>query len=76
MNTVDSPHCPTCPGRNETIYHCLFDCPHYAHERHILSNALRRQATSISYLLTLDKATKPFINGAGRLKPTFGEISI
>ncbi|OAX32249.1 hypothetical protein K503DRAFT_672141, partial [Rhizopogon vinicolor AM-OR11-026] len=55
----------------------LFDCPQYAHERHILSNTLRRQATSISYLLTSDKATKllmRFINSTGRLKPTFGEI--
>ncbi|OAX30770.1 hypothetical protein K503DRAFT_666586, partial [Rhizopogon vinicolor AM-OR11-026] len=61
MNRVDSPHCSTCPGRNETIYHYLFDCPQYAHERHILSNTLRRQATSISYLLTSDKATKPLM---------------
>ncbi|OAX36338.1 hypothetical protein K503DRAFT_695325, partial [Rhizopogon vinicolor AM-OR11-026] len=78
-NRVDSTHYPTCPGRNKTIYHYLFHCPQYAHERHILFNALRRQATSISYLLISDKATEPlmrFINSTGRVKPTFDEISI
>ena len=75
----ETPHCPTCPGRNETIHHFLFDCPQYAHERHIMSNALRRKASSIEYILTADKATKPlmrFINSTGRLRPTFGEITV
>jgi ribonuclease HI len=75
----DSPHCPICPGIDETIHHYLFDCPQYAREQHILSNALRCNASSISYLLSSDKATKPlmrFINSSGRLKPTFGEITI
>jgi ribonuclease HI len=74
-----SPHCPICPGRNETIDHYLFDCPQYVRERHILSNALRRKANSLTYILTSEKAIDPlirFINSTGRLKPTFGEITL
>lgn len=28
----DSPHCPICPGIDETIHHYLFDCPQYNRE--------------------------------------------
>ena len=75
----DTPYCAACPGKDETIYHYLFDCPQYARERHILANALRRKATSIGYILTSDKATRPlmqYINGSARFKPVLGEIPI
>lgn len=73
----DTPYCPSCPETNETIHHYLFDCPQYAHERHILTNALRRNASSISFILSSIKATKPlmrYINSTGRFKQTLGEI--
>ncbi|KAG1793726.1 uncharacterized protein HD556DRAFT_469962 [Suillus plorans] len=66
------------PGSDETVHHYLFDCPQYAQERHQLANTLRRQATSISFILTAEEATKPlmrYIRKTGRFKPTFGEIS-
>ncbi|KAG2135239.1 hypothetical protein DEU56DRAFT_738039, partial [Suillus clintonianus] len=77
INRSDTPHCPICPGINETIHHLLFDCPQYQHERHILVNALRRDATSLAYLLTSEKAIphlSRFINSTGRFKPTFGVL--
>ncbi|KAJ8580745.1 hypothetical protein M405DRAFT_833786, partial [Rhizopogon salebrosus TDB-379] len=46
-------------------------------ERHILSNTLKRNATSIPFLLSNVKATGPlirYVNSTGRLKPTFGEV--
>ena len=48
----------------------------YRQERHLIWIALRRNWSSISYLLSSDKAlphTIRFINSTGRLKPTFGE---
>jgi len=77
INKSDTSCCPTCPGTDETIYHYLFDCPQYRRERHIFSNALGRNATSISYILTSSKATSHlvrFVNSTGRLKPNFGEL--
>ncbi|KAG2069798.1 hypothetical protein BDR04DRAFT_1020620 [Suillus decipiens] len=73
-----SARCPSCPEKDETIHHYLLDFPQYAHERHILNNSLRRQTTSIAFLLTSEKATAPlvrFVNSTGRFKTTFGEIS-
>lgn len=78
ISKSDSPHCPACPDVDETVHHYLFDCPQYAQERHLFANALRRQATSISHILTSDAATKPlmqYINKTGRFKHTLGEIS-
>jgi len=64
--------------RGETIYHFLFDCPQSTRERH-LSNALCRNATSILYIITSNKATQSLMrcyNSTGRLKPAFGEITL
>ncbi|KAG2129734.1 hypothetical protein DEU56DRAFT_741184 [Suillus clintonianus] len=77
INKSESPHCPTCPGTNETIHHFIFECPQYQRERHIYANATRRNALSITHLLSSEKATPHllrYINSTGRLKPTFGEI--
>jgi len=75
----DTPECPHCPGQEETVHHFMFVCPQYACERHIFANVLRRKATSIGYILTEDEANRPlirYVNSTGRLKPTYGEISI
>ncbi|KAG2335809.1 hypothetical protein BDR05DRAFT_971419, partial [Suillus weaverae] len=52
IKAVESPHCPICPNVNETIHHYLFDCPQYQREHHIFTNTVRRNATSIAYILT------------------------
>ena len=74
-----SPHCIACPGREETIYHLLFDCPQYTCECHTLRNTLRCNASSIGFILTSEKATNvlmKYINSTSRFKSTFGENSL
>ncbi|KAG2043623.1 hypothetical protein BDR03DRAFT_852050, partial [Suillus americanus] len=68
------PHCETTA---ETVLHFLITCPHYARARHILTSALRRRASSISYLLSSPKASAPlirYVHSTGRLKSTFGNV--
>lgn len=57
----ESPYCPHCPEKIESVLHYLFDCPQYARERHILSNALRRKANSLTHLLTSENAITPLM---------------
>ncbi|KAG2063367.1 hypothetical protein BDR04DRAFT_1038237 [Suillus decipiens] len=60
IGKADSPRSPFFPEKDETTHHFLLDCHQYVHERHIMSNTLRRQAaTSIYFLLTSEKATSP-----------------
>ncbi|KAG2071139.1 hypothetical protein BDR04DRAFT_1016818 [Suillus decipiens] len=77
INKSDTPHCPICPGIDETIHHYLFDCPQYRRECHIFTNTIRHNATSITHILTSGKTTPHlirFVNSTGRFKPTFGEL--
>ncbi|KAG2048698.1 hypothetical protein BDR06DRAFT_867019, partial [Suillus hirtellus] len=70
-----SPHCPHCPGTDETVPHLLLDCPQYRHERHAMIIALGREATSIAFLLSDPAATSHlvrYINTTGRFKNTIG----
>jgi hypothetical protein len=55
----------------ETVKHVLIDCPFYRRERHILQQKLRRNATSIPFLLSNPVAVKhvlTFIRSTGRFK--------
>ncbi|KAG2051280.1 hypothetical protein BDR06DRAFT_890015, partial [Suillus hirtellus] len=79
INRSDTPDCSICHGTKETIRRYIFDCPQYRQEHHLLVNALRRDATSISYILASEKVIphlSRFINSTGRFKPTFGELLI
>ncbi|KAG2136075.1 uncharacterized protein EDB93DRAFT_1091910 [Suillus bovinus] len=79
IGKIDFPHCLFCPEKDETMHHYLLNCPQYTRERHILNNTLRRQASSIAFLLASKKAIDPlrrFINSTGRFKMTFGEIPL
>jgi hypothetical protein len=72
-----SPDCPHCEGTPETTQHFLLLCPQYARERHILTNTLKRNASSIPFLLSNSKAVTPlirYVNSTGRLRPTFGDV--
>jgi ribonuclease HI len=66
----ESPVCPHCRGITvETVKHILLDCPFYRRERHILQSKLRRNATSIPFLLSNPAAVKhtlTFIRSTGR----------
>ncbi|KAG2739627.1 hypothetical protein P692DRAFT_20639953, partial [Suillus brevipes Sb2] len=74
-----TPHCPICQNTEETIHHFLFDCPQYDHERFILHQKIGRKSTSLPFLLTDPAATEHFlryVNSTGRLKPTFGDVTL
>jgi ribonuclease HI len=75
IKKVESPSCPHCRGLTvETVKHFLLDCPFYRRERHELQSKLRRNAHSISFLLSSPVATKPllkFVHSTGRFKPFF-----
>ncbi|KIK78065.1 hypothetical protein PAXRUDRAFT_165021, partial [Paxillus rubicundulus Ve08.2h10] len=77
LKKIASPLCPYCKKKIETVEHYLTSCPQYAHECHILRNALGRSAGSVSFLLTQPKAINPliiFVNSTSRLKETFGNV--
>ncbi|KAF9233871.1 hypothetical protein BU15DRAFT_10917, partial [Melanogaster broomeanus] len=77
MARSDTPDCPHCPGIAEDVGHFIFGRPQYAHERHILSDKLRRYADQLPYLLTSSKVVPHllnYVNNTGRFKPTFGDV--
>jgi hypothetical protein len=73
----ESPSCPHCRGITvETVKHYLMDCPFYAQERHELQRKLRRNAGSLSFLLSSPDAVLPllkFVHATGRFKSFFGK---
>lgn len=74
-----TPFCNNCPNVEENVHHYLFACPLYQRARHSLSNALGRQAASLSYILTNPAATPyliRYINATGRMKAILGEIPL
>ena len=59
----ETPTCPHCKGLTvETVRHYLFECPHYQHKCHVLRQKLKRNADSLSFLLSKPEATKPLLN--------------
>lgn len=60
----------------ETVKHYLMDCLFYARERHELQRKLRRNAGSLSFLLSSPDAVFPllkFVHATGRFKSFFGK---
>ncbi|KAF8069986.1 hypothetical protein FPV67DRAFT_1374021, partial [Lyophyllum atratum] len=77
LTVVDSPHCPHCPGTDETMKHYLFDCQHHQHARIKLTTALGRDAYAYEVLFgTRDGviALLDYVNDTERLKDTFGDV--
>lgn len=74
-----SPSCPHCPNTDETVHHYLLACPHYRKERHLLTAALGRDASSIQFLLSTPEATPhlvTYINATGRMKAVLGVVPL
>lgn len=72
-----SPSCPHCQGTAESVHHFLHICPQYRCERHILTAALGRRASSTQFLLTDPLATPhliQYVNATGRMRTVLGEI--
>jgi len=73
--TPDCPHCKN--GIRETIHHYLLICPHYAEARRLLQAKLRREASSIPFMLRSRTGIPHllrYISNTNRLKATFGEV--
>ena len=78
IGATETPTCPACHEREETVHHYLMVCPAYATQRRALRDVLSRDAHSISQLLAHPKAMKPlfrYISATGGLRPTFGDLS-
>lgn len=76
IGKAEHPNCPICPGIDETISHFLFNCPQYRHKWHLIWVALRRNWSSISYLLTSNKALLhliQYVNSTRHFKSTFSK---
>jgi ribonuclease HI len=73
-----SPYCPHCGGDTvESVFHFLIHCQQYRHERHILTQKLKRRATSLCYLLSNASAFPhllKFVHSTSRLQQTFGSV--
>ncbi|OAX32738.1 hypothetical protein K503DRAFT_701595, partial [Rhizopogon vinicolor AM-OR11-026] len=75
----DSPNCAHRAQNEETIHHFLFDCFYVHRERHALTTALGRKASSLPFLLTDINAIPHlvrFINATKRFKTTLGEVKM
>ena len=74
----DTPDCPHCKnGIRETIHHFILTCPHYANARNLLRAKLKRDASSIPFLLGARNGIPHFlryVSNTNRLKATFGEV--
>jgi ribonuclease HI len=77
IHRSETPSCPHCRSITvETVKHYLMDCPFYARERHELQRKLRRNAGSLSFLLSSPDAVLPllkFVHATGRFKSFFGK---
>jgi ribonuclease HI len=73
----ETPICPNCQGfAVETVKHYLLECPFFQRERFMLRRKLRRNADSISFLLSSPVAVLPllkFVHATGRFKSHFGK---
>ena len=73
----NTPVCPSCQGITvETVKHFLIDCPFYQRERHALHMKLRRNTSSLSFLLSSPVAVLPllkFVHATGQFKTHFGK---
>ena len=63
----------------EDVPHLLFHCNKYAIQRHRLVMAVKRKAFNIDHILnnpTAIRHTLNFVNSTGRLRRTYGDISV
>ena len=74
-DTSECPHCKC--GIRETIAHYILSCPHYRGARRLLQAKLRRDASSIPFLLGTRTGIPHllrYVSNTNRLKTTFGEV--
>ena len=74
-DTSECPHCKN--GIRETIPHYILSCPHYRGARHLLQAKLRRDASSIPFLLGTRTGIPHllrYVSNTNWFKATFGEV--
>jgi ribonuclease HI len=74
IHRADSPLCPACQLEEETVHHFIITCPARQKHRTPLEIALRRDARSITKLLTSPKAIPllfRYIHETGRFRNVF-----
>ena len=78
IKRADTPDCPHCKnGVRETIHHFLLVCLHYIGARRLLQAKLRRDASSIPFLLGTRKGIPHllrYVSNSQRLTATFGDV--
>ena len=73
----DSPKCPACQQRDETVQHFLLHCPAHEEARQALRNTTGGRNIDLTKLFTTKKTLRAlftFVATTGRLQDTFGEI--
>ena len=73
--TADCPHCKN--GTRETVHHFLLACPSYTGARRLLQAKLRRDASSIAFLIGTRTGIPHllrFVSDTKRFSATFGEV--
>lgn len=77
IGKVNSPTCPACREKEETVHHFLMTCPAHDYHCRMLNAKLHRDSKSISKLLSHSKAVGPllhYISATRRLSASFGEL--
>lgn len=75
---VESPICPACNNAIETPAHFLIQCPAYRQHRIPLRRDLKGAASSITQMLSNDKAWKSlfqYIDATGRFQESHGQMT-
>lgn len=79
IGKAESPICPGCRGREETVHHFLLTFPTFARQRRPLEKHMGHGARSLKVLLSNPNAFPllfNYINSTHRLKETFGDVSL
>ncbi|KAH7916939.1 hypothetical protein BV22DRAFT_970327, partial [Leucogyrophana mollusca] len=74
----ESPICPSCKAKEETVHHFLIACPAHQRQRDALIRALGRKANSLPALLSDEKCTSAlfkYIASTRRFEQTFGDVT-
>ena len=77
IKKIDSPACPGCGARFETVLHYLLICPAYRPPRRLLEQKVGRRRMKIEHLLTNEKSLPHlfrFLNSTKRLNHIFGSL--
>ncbi|KII84396.1 hypothetical protein PLICRDRAFT_66227, partial [Plicaturopsis crispa FD-325 SS-3] len=77
IRKAESPLCPACHQREETVHHFLVTCPAWDAQRHALKQALPwgERALTMRGLLSQPKSLEHllrFVGNTGRLRAQFG----